>query len=341
MTRFNLALPMVDLCERPRAASLNTSTDQPGRLAHGPDEKLGHSGLIDGFCMACPLLFEYTYLMQVLTFVTPRNDKSFDDPIRNHYRAITVNERIEAERGRAVQWVVNDAVSKDILDDIRSTFQVDVFQQDLDHAPYKLFLADMDSTIVQGETLDDMASKAGIGDQIATITAHAMAGEIDFEGALKERVALLANMPQAILYETLDELQLNEGAERLLSHLKHNNVHCVLISGGFTAFTEKVAEKLGFDRNFGNQLDVQNGLLTGKVHPPILDKAFKRDKLLELVEVMNIESKQTIAIGDGANDLPMLQTAGIGVGYYPKPLLRDQLINRIEYTDLSALMYIL
>lgn len=279
--------------------------------------------------------------MQVLTFVTPRNDENFDAPIRDVHRAITVDERIVLESGRAVQWFVNDAVQKDVLDDIRSRFHVDVFQQGPDRDPYKLFLADMDSTIVYGETLDDMASKAGIGDQIATITARAMAGEIDFEGALKERVALLANMPQAILDETLDELQLNEGAERLLSHLKHNNVHCVLISGGFTAFTEKVAEKLGFDRNFGNQLDVQNGLLTGKVLPPILDKAFKRDTLLELVEVMNIESKQTIAIGDGANDLPMLQSAGMGVGYYPKPLLQESLINRIEYTDLSSLIYVI
>jgi phosphoserine phosphatase len=290
--------------------------------------------------MAYPLLFEYTYHMQVLTFVTPRNEIDFDLKIRQFLPDTLIEDRNVLEPGKAMCWIVHSPLQKHVLDQIRDKFHVDVIQQSRDQNPYKLFMADMDSTIVSGETLDDMASKAGIGEKVSEITKRAMAGEIDFEEALMERVALLSNLPVSIIHETLHEVQLNTGAKELLTHLKSKNIHCVLISGGFTVFTSDVANRLGFDMHFGNHLDVQGNILTGLVNPPILDKEFKQKKLMKLMQSMHIDGTQTMAIGDGANDLPMLETAGLGIGYFAKPLLQDRLVNRIEYTDLSSLIYV-
>lgn len=279
--------------------------------------------------------------MHVLTFVTLNRADDFDLPISRSYPEIKITERKILQGGIASDWFVQTPIDKIVLDDICGRFRVDIIQQEVSARSKKLFLADMDSTIVAGETLDDMAAFAGIGDKIAAITARAMCGEIDFETALYERVGMLKGLRSDIIDQTLAETRLNDGAQELLAALRRKGVYCVLVSGGFTRFTSAIAAQLGFDAHFGNDLIIENGLLTGEVGRPVLDKDFKRRKMDELCADMNITPHEVVAVGDGANDLPMLTGAGLGVGYYPKPLLRETLVNRIEYTNLSSLIYAL
>ena len=272
-----------------------------------------------------------------LTFITPKAQTDFDLWIQKSYPEIIIENRTCLD-DRAVQWVIDAPLDKETLDAIRHEFHIDVLQSD-GHS-IKLFMADMDSTIVQGETLDDMAELVGIGDKVAEITARAMRGELNFEAAILERVGLLKNMPANIIDQALSQMEYNEGAQELLTHLNSKGVYCVLISGGFTQFTSHVAHDLGFDDHFGNNLVIHDGVLVGDVHRPILDKDFKLKKLNELKLSMALSAPEIMAIGDGANDLPMLSEAGIGISYHGKPLLQDTLINQIKYTDLSSLIYI-
>jgi len=276
--------------------------------------------------------------MHYLTFVTPNPQPDFDLWIKKSYPNIEIKNRDILDH-RAVRWTISNPLDKNMIDSIRQEFRVDIFQTD--GAPIKLFMADMDSTIVSGETLDDMAELVGIGDNVAEITTRAMRGELDFEQAIDERVALLAGMPTDIIDQALAEMTLNEGARELLSRLKSKNIHCVLVSGGFTQFTSAVAHDLEFDKNFGNELIIDNDVLSGQVQRPILDKNFKHQKLNDLKSSMDLETANIMAIGDGANDLPMLSNAGIGVAYQGKSLLKDSLINQINYTDLSSLIYVI
>lgn len=276
--------------------------------------------------------------MHYLTFVTPKPQIDFDLNIQKSYPNIGIENRVVLDE-RAVRWHIENPLDKKVIDLIRQKFCVDVFQTD--GAPIKLFMADMDSTIVSGETLDDMADLVGIGDKVAEITARAMRGELNFESAIDERVGLLKGMSTDIIDTALSEMKINDGARELLAHLKSNNVYCVLISGGFTQFTSAVADDLGFDANFGNELIIDNNTLTGTVKRPILDKNFKLQKLKDLKSFMNLKTENIMAIGDGANDLPMLSSAGHGISYHGKPLLKDSLVNQIHYTDLSSLIYVI
>lgn len=203
----------------------------------------------------------------------------------------------------------------------------------------KLFLADMDSTIVTGETLDEIAGEAGIKDKVSLITERAMCGELDFLGAIKERVALLQGLSSDALIRTLNKTEISKDADPLLNTLKQKQVHCVLVSGGFTYFTEAIAKDLGFDNNHGNILDIQNNILTGKVIEPILDKDTKLKLLKTYAKSLELSLDQTMAIGDGANDLLMLEAAGLGIGYHPKPLLKEKLLNCIIHTSLKSVLY--
>lgn len=211
-------------------------------------------------------------------------------------------------------------------------------REDLD---IKLFLADMDATIVEGETLDELAAKAGIKDQIAAITTRAMNGELDFQAALRERVGLLKGLPVSALDETLGETHLNPGAAELVSGLKVRGVTCVLVSGGFKFFTDAIAARAGFHHNHGNILNHDGAALDGTVGEPILDKDAKLAFLKSYAQEAGIDLAQTMAIGDGANDLPMLAAAGMGIGYRPKPVLEESLLNVLKYADLDALTHLL
>lgn len=203
----------------------------------------------------------------------------------------------------------------------------------------KLLLADMDATIVTGETLDEIAALAGIGDEVAAITRRAMAGELDFKAALRERVAMLKGRNAALLNDALEKLELSNGARALVQGMSESGATCVLVSGGFTFFTEKIAALAGFHHHHGNILEINDNKLCGTVEEPILDRDSKLKLLQQYAQQLKLDLSETMAIGDGANDLPMLQAAGLGIGYHPKPLLRATLDNCILYGDLTAALF--
>lgn len=241
--------------------------------------------------------------------------------------------------GRAMDIVTDSPASKQLMDEIRVKYEIDILWQDAATREKRLFIADMDATMVEEETLDELAAHIGLKDKIAAITARAMRGELDFAAALRERVALLRGLPETALASTAEKMTFTKGGDKLLNTLKRRNVHCVLVSGGFTYFTSRVAKTLGFDEHHGNILHLNGDVLTGTVNFPILDKNSKKKYLEDAAANLGIPLSQTIAIGDGANDLPMLETAGLGVGYKSKPLLRDALPNHILFNGLDALIY--
>ncbi len=252
-----------------------------------------------------------------------------------------LNCRERKPTGTALDLESDTPAAKQLMDDVRAKFAVDILCQDAAHRHKRLFIADMDATMVEEETLDELAGYVGLKDQIAAITRRAMEGELDFHAALRERVGLLKGLSATALEQTAAKMTFTKGGKQLLSALKRNNVTCILVSGGFTFFTSRVAAFLGFDENHGNILNIEDGLLTGTVGEPILDKTFKQNCLEQSAARLGIPLSATVAIGDGANDLPMLQTAGLGVGFQSKPLLRDALSNHLLFNGLDALIPVL
>jgi phosphoserine phosphatase len=197
----------------------------------------------------------------------------------------------------------------------------------------------MDSTIVTAETLDELAEEAGLKDVIAEITRRAMRGEIDFPQALIERVAMLADLPEAALARTASKLTLMPGAATLVHTMKANGAFTALVSGGFKYFTAKVAARVGFQVDLANDLAMSDGRLTGELQGPILDKDGKLNALQTLSAERGLTPADAVTVGDGANDLPMLLAAGLGVAYYGKPLLREQIRAQVNHTDLRTLLF--
>lgn len=218
-------------------------------------------------------------------------------------------------------------------------FDFDIITQPYPAPAKKLLISDMDSTMIGQECIDELADFVGKKTYVSAITERAMNGELDFETALKERVALLAGLPEARLQQCFDErITMMAGARALINAFKQNDGKCVLVSGGFTFFTSRVAKVLGFDEHYANILEVKGGMLTGKVVMPILGKEAKLAELNRQCEMLGITPAQVIAIGDGANDLPMLKAAGLGVAYHAKPKVQAEVASRITRGDLSALI---
>lgn len=225
------------------------------------------------------------------------------------------------------------------LRDMMAAGRVDVLVTPADGRRKRLLVADMDGTVIEGELIDELAARAGMKDEIAAITDRAMRGELAFEDALKARMALLKGLGEDALRATLADVRLTGGAETLVKTMTAQGASCVLISGGFTFFTEAVAARAGFGRHHGNDLEIAGGVLTGRVAEPILGRETKEALLREHAAARPEGLAGALALGDGANDLPMLQAAGLGIGFHPKPLLRDQLDNLILYGDLTAALY--
>ena len=216
------------------------------------------------------------------------------------------------------------------------------FQQDtIFRRNRRLVVFDMDSTLIDAEVIDELAKAAGVGEQVAAITERAMRGELDFQTSFRERMALLKGLPESTLAEIAETLRLTEGAETLISQLRRLGYKTAILSGGFTYFAERLQKRLGIDYVYANSLPVKDGLITGEVQLPIVDGQRKADLLRELAQREGISLEQTIAVGDGANDLPMLSIAGLGVAFRAKPLVKQSAKQAISTLGLDGILYLL
>jgi len=250
-------------------------------------------------------------------------------------------------RGRS--WVEGDKAC-DLLfsgppERVRTTLEglvprVDIVVQGEAGRRRRLLAADMDSTMITIECIDELADYAGVKAQVAEVTERAMRGDIRFEEALAERVALLEGLDEALVGRCYDErLRMTPGAEALVRTMKREGAYCLLVSGGFSAFADRVAKALGFDKAVSNSLPAEGGRLTGRVPAPVVGAEAKRNALLDAAAEQSVDLADTLAVGDGANDIPMIAAAGLGVAYRAKPVVAAAAAARIEHNDLTALLY--
>ena len=217
---------------------------------------------------------------------------------------------------------------------------LDVVVQPMGDRAKKLLIADMDSTMITVECIDELADYAGLKPQIAAITERAMRGELDFRAALTERVGLLAGMAESVLAECrMERVRLTRGARTLVQTMKAHGAHSVLVSGGFLPFAAPVAEAVGFDKVIANDLEIAGGKLTGTVREPIVDAGTKLETLQAEAARLGLPLAHALAVGDGANDIPMIAAAGLGIGYRPHPAAADAADAAIRHHDLTALLW--
>ncbi len=316
------------------AASASASADLP--LAVGP--AISTALLISGRELTCMSL--------VATLICNPVDPALDSTVVDGARAILPSP------GPA-RWLFDEVAvdipftgSEDIagiaarLRQGRGDLPIDIVVQPQAARRKKLFLADMDSTMIGQECVDELADFAGLKAHVAAITERAMRGEIEFEPALRERVALLKGLSVSTIDEVLKKrITPTPGGRELVATMRAHGAYTCLISGGFTLFTSAVAAMIGFQENRANELKVEDGKLTGEVAEPILGRAAKLATLIELREAFDLDDIDTLAVGDGANDLDMIRQAGLGVAYRAKPAVAAAAAARIDHGDLTALLY--
>lgn len=249
------------------------------------------------------------------------------------------------EAGVACEWPldgdVDPAAAAGSVRRVLAGAPVDVAMVPAANRRKALLVADMDSTIIGQECIDELGAMTGLGDRIAGITARAMRGELDFADALRERVGLMAGLGADVIEQVVRErITLTAGARTLIATMKSNGAYTALVSGGFTAFTQPVAAMTGFDENRGNRLLIEGGTITGKVEEPVLGRAAKVDAVTEICAARKLQPADVIAVGDGANDLDMLAAAGMGVALHAKPVVAEAAGIRIDHGDLTALLFL-
>jgi phosphoserine phosphatase len=280
-------------------------------------------------------------MTKVLTLISNPENPTITNHVKDHFKAaLSSTKTTWLNENVALDIFFNGDVNKETLDKLNKA-PFDFAIQNIATRTKKLLLADMDSTIIQCECIDELADFLGIKDKVSSITEAAMRGEIDFKGALRERVALLKGLKVEDLGKVFDErVQLTPGAKTLVKTMNANGAYSVLVSGGFTYFTGRVTEITGFNINRANTLLHENGELTGMVGEPIVDSDTKINTLREFQAAANLDEHQIIAVGDGANDIPMLNGAGMGVGYHPFPTAGEAADVAITHGDLTALLYL-
>jgi len=234
------------------------------------------------------------------------------------------------------------AFRRELLE-VAGALEVDLaFQQDNMYRRNRRLVAfDMDSTLIEAEVIDELAAEAGVGEQVSAITERAMRGELDFSESFRARVALLAGLPESALEEVAGRLKITEGAEHLISTLHTLGYRTAILSGGFTYFARHLQEKMGISHVYANELDIVDGKVTGKVRGTIVDGARKAELLCQLAREEGVDLQQVIAVGDGANDLPMLSIAGLGIAFRAKPLVQQTAEQSISTLGLDAILYLL
>jgi len=258
-------------------------------------------------------------------------------------RGIQIHPPVWLSEGEALDIFFDHDTLDDIHIAVSNALQnasIDVIVQKSDRRRKKLLVADMDSTIVQGETLDELAEFAGLKEAITAITGRAMRGELDFTEALYSRVQMLKGLDESFLAKTMSAVKLSPGAPSLIKTMRANGAVTALISGGFSYFTDRIREQVGFHTSLGNQLEIKNGKLTGNVIPPIVSKDVKLEMLMDIAEQQGLSLSDTMTIGDGANDVPMLSKAGIGVAYHAHPIARQAAHARLDHANLCGALYI-
>lgn len=270
-------------------------------------------------------------------------DKPLDEERRETVlAALAPNQWKWLRRGRAMAMRFRSPPAEVQLISTRESAEVDLFFKEGEgpFEPKKLLICDMDSTVIEQECIDELADFAGFRDKVSNITEAAMRGDLDFEAALKERVALLKGLPETTMQQVFDErITLSEGINWLVKGMKREGAKAILVSGGFVFYTERVARAAGFDAHYGNRLGVDNGVLTGEVIEPILTKDAKLRILQHTIEKMAITPEEVLAIGDGANDIPMLQHAGMGVAYRAKAATQKAAKHQLDIADLETLLW--
>jgi phosphoserine phosphatase len=320
-----------------RCATASAKADLPDAV--GPAMTI--SGLAGALVEPGPIALGDVSMKFVLVLVAARGKVSLSDTMVEHVRrSVAGGEVAWLAPGEAAEIPCMMDPERDIILEALDGAPIDALCVKARGRRKAVLIADMDSTIVTSETIDELAGEAGVGAQVAAITQRSMAGQIDFAQALRERVALLKGLDITALERTWRKTELMPGARELVATMRAHGAVTALVSGGFTFFTGRVAADIGFDSHRANTLLDDGSRLTGLVDEPILDRDAKRAALHEIAELRGVKLGATLAVGDGANDLGMIADAGMGVAYHAKPILQDQTRLQINHADLRALLFL-